>query len=109
LMDDAASGGTSSRRRSFARCLGRVKPIETVPFATVFPRCDCYSVDDLPRHGIIRAEPVRLPVPPLLGHLGHEGGIEEDREDMVVACPPIPCEVGRPDDHDQVRMFALAT
>src|SRR6266571_3348535 len=88
---------------------GRIKPIEAVPFTTVFSRCDCGSINDLPEHWVVRAQPVRLPIPPLFGHLGHEGGIEEEREDMIVATPPIACAVGRPDDHEQVGMFAFST
>src|SRR5438093_13502127 len=109
LTDDPPGRWPASRGSGFGQCLGRIKPIEAVPFTTVFSRCDSYSIDDLPEHWVVRAQPVRLPIPPLFRHLMRKGGIEEEREDMVFTSPPIPCAVGRPDDHEQVRMFALNT
>src|SRR2546426_8656920 len=48
LMDDAAGGGIGGRGDGLTGRLWWVEPIEAVPFNAVFPRRDCYIIDDLP-------------------------------------------------------------
>src|SRR5207249_8787820 len=105
LMDDAASGGICGWGDGLTSRLWRVKPIEAVPFNAVFPRRDRHVIDDLPEHGVVRAQPVRLPVPPLFRHLEREGRIEEEREHTVVASAPSLGKIRWPDNHDEIWMF----
>src|SRR2546428_14147456 len=98
-MDEAASGGIGGKGDGLPRRLWRVEPIEAVPFNAVFPRRGRHVIDDLPEHGVVRAQPVRLPVPPLFRQLAHGLRIEEEREYTVVASAPSLGKIRWPDNH----------